>query len=137
MRGHETFDHTADIGIRAWGNEFSDVFEEAAEALFSIIVDLKSVTPSQTLHLELSAENGEELFIKWLKELLFIFETKHLIFKEFKVSLETTKLKAELSGEPLNNSKHILGREVKAITLHQFKLIQDKARYSAEVILDI
>lgn len=135
--GFETFDHTADIGIRAWGNEFSEVFEEAAKALFSVIVDLKTVTSTQTLHLELASENGEELFLNWLKELLFIFETKHLVFNQFKVHLSSGKLVAEISGEPLNNSKHALGREVKAVTLHQFKLAKENARYFAEVILDI
>ncbi len=135
--GFETFDHTADIGIRAWGNEFHEVFEEAAKALFSVIVDLDSVKPSQTFPLELNAENGEELFLKWLKELLFIFETKHLLLKEFKVDLAANQLKATLSGEKLDNQKHVLGREVKAVTLHQFKLTHEKARYLAEVILDI
>ena len=28
-RGYEIFEHTADVGIRAWGQEFSEVFEEA------------------------------------------------------------------------------------------------------------
>ena len=137
MRGFETFDHTADIGIRAWGNEFSEVFEEAAKALFSVIADLETVTPRQTLSFQLESENGEDLFLKWLKELLFIFETKHLLMKQFKVDLSPGKLKAEVMGEILNNQKHVLGREVKAITHHQFKLAKEKARYFAEVILDI
>ena len=137
MRGHETFDHTADIGIRAWGNEFSEVFEESAKALFSVIVDLDSVKPDQTIHLELTAESGEALFLKWLKELLFLFETKHILLKEFKVDLIANQLKAKVAGEKLDNKKHSLGREVKAVTLHQFKLAHEKARYLAEVILDI
>ncbi len=137
VRGFETFEHTADIGIRAWGCQFSEVFEEAGKALFSVMVDLETVTPSQTLSLELASESGEELFLKWLKELLFIFETKHLVFSQFKVELSGGNLKAEISGEALNHSKHKLGREVKAITLHQFKLVKEKSRYLAEVILDI
>ena len=136
--GYETFDHTADIGIRAWGSEFSQVFEEAAKALFSVIVDLKTVSPRQKIKIELANDSGEELFLSWLKELLFIFETKRLLFCEFKIlDLGSTALRAEVSGEVLNNNKHALGREVKAITLHQFKLVQDKARCLAEVILDI
>ena len=136
--GYETFEHTADIGIRAWGREFAQVFEEAAKALFSVIVDLKTVSPRQELNVELAADSGEELFLAWLKELLFIFETKHLLLSQFKVlNLSLGKLSAKVSGEPLDNLKHALGREVKAVTLHQFKLIQDKSRYLAEVILDI
>ena len=137
-RGYETFEHTADIGIRAWGSQFSDVFEEAAKALFSVLVDLKTVSARQKLQIKLSGESGEELFLKWLKELLFIFDAKHLFLSEFKIlNLNSGELLAEVAGEPVDPKKHILGKEVKAITRHQFKLIQDKARYLTEVILDI
>jgi len=136
--GYGTFDHTADIGIRAWGSEFSQVFEEAAKALFSVIVDLKTVSPRQKVKIELVKDSGEELFLSWLKELLFIFETRRLLLCEFKIlDLKPTALRAEVSGEVLDNAKHSLGREVKAITLHQFKLVHDQGRYLAEVILDI
>ncbi|OGW84935.1 MAG: hypothetical protein A3C35_05510 [Omnitrophica bacterium RIFCSPHIGHO2_02_FULL_46_11] len=137
-RGYETFEHTADIGIRAWGSEFSEVFEEAAKALFNVMVDLNTVSVREHLTLELTAESGEELFLKWLKELLFIFDTKHLLLSEFKIrDLGPQTLQAQVGGEPLDNAKHELGREVKAITLHQFKLIQEQSRYFTEVILDI
>ncbi|MBI4372227.1 MAG: archease [Candidatus Omnitrophica bacterium] len=153
-RGHETFEHTADIGIRAWGSEFSELFEEAAKALFSVIVDLKTVKPAQLIHIELSTEkkgtgntfclspffngNAEELFLKWLKELLFLSETKHMFFSQFKIlDLSPGKLVAEAEGESVDAKKHIMGREVKAITRHQFKLVHQNARYLAEIILDI
>ena len=137
-RGHETFEHTADIGIRAWGSEFAEVFEEAAKALFSVIADLDTVSVRQKLNIELTRDSGEELFLAWLKELLFIFETRHLLLSEFKIlDLDFGRLSAEVGGEALDNAKHALGREVKAVTRHQFKLVQVKPRYLAEVILDI
>ncbi len=137
-RGYETFEHTADIGIRAWGSQFSELFEEAGKALFSVLVNLKTVSPSQKIKIELNRESGEELFLAWLKELLFIFDAKHLFLSKFKIiDLNLGKLTAEVEGEPIDRGKHILGKEVKAITHHQFKLVQDKAHYFAEVILDI
>ena len=164
-RGFETFEHTADIGIRAWGSEFSELFEEAAKALFDVMVDLKTVTPSQKLKVELKlplthtpfakegraglnlpysvkgrgeSEGFEELFLAWLQELLFISDTKHLMLSEFKVlELTPDRLKAEVSGETANAGKHVLKHEVKAVTRHQFKLVQKGPRYFAEAILDI
>ena len=137
-RGYETFEHTADIGIRAWGSNLAEVFEEAAKALFSIIVDLETVTPRQKLKVELTADSSEELFFNWLKELLFISETKHIFLREFKVlDLSPTKLLSEVRGEPVDPKRHIFGKEVKAITRHQFKLVHEKSRHLAEVILDI
>lgn len=138
FRGYETFEHTADIGIRAWGREFAEVFEESGKALFSVMCELDTVAPNQSCAMELTADSGEELFLKWLKELLFLFDTRRLIFSEFHVKkLTPTSLRAEIKGEVLNNRKHRLGREVKAITRHQFNMVKDQARYVAEVILDI
>ena len=136
--GFETFDHTADIGIRAWGSELAQVFEEIAKALFSVVVELNTVSARQKMEVTLRADSDGNLLLAWLKELLFIFETKHLLFSNFKIlNLKSGVLTAEISGEPVNPAKHLLGREVKAITLHQFKLIREKSRYLAEVILDI
>ena len=138
MRGYETFDHTADIGIRAWGSKFTEVFEEAAKALFSVMVDLSTVSARWKLKIELTADSSEELFFAWLNELLFIFDTKHLLLSEFKVlNLGPRNLTAAAAGEMLDNLKHALGREVKAVTRHQFKLTRSRSRYLAEVILDI
>jgi len=137
-RGYETFDHTADIGIHAWAGEFADLFEEAAKALFNVMVDLKTVHPTAARAVQLAAESGEELMLAWLKELLFIFETERFVCSQFKVTgLTPATLSAELKGERLDPSKHVLGREVKAVTLHQFKLTQEKSRCEVRVILDI
>ena len=99
FHGFETFDHTADIGIRAWGNELAQVFEGAAKALFSVMAELSTVSARQKLKVTLRAQSDEELFLAWLKELLFIFETKHLLFSDFKVlDLKSGTLVAEMGG---------------------------------------
>ena len=36
-RGHELLEHTADIGIRAWGRRLEDAFEEAAVVVADIL----------------------------------------------------------------------------------------------------
>ena len=135
---YETFDHTADIGIRAWGGQLHEVFEEMAKALFSVLADLETVDCKKTITVKVSAPSIEDLMLNWLKELLFIFETKRLVFSDFHViQVTAAKLAAEARGEPLDPKKHILGREVKAVTLHQFKLEQRDSGYLAEAILDI
>ena len=137
-RGFETFDHTADIGIRAWGRDDLEVFEEAAKAVSSVMADLSGVSVRQRSEISVTAESTEELFLAWLKELLFIFETKHLILSEFKIeTLTANALKARVGGETLDPKRHVLGREVKAVTMHQFKYVREPSRCSAEVILDI
>ena len=136
--GFQTFEHTADIGISAWGTELKALFVEAARGLFSVMVELSHVHGKEKIRVSVTAENEEELLLKWLKELLFLFDTKRLVFSEFKIrQLEPTLLDAEVIGEVLDSEKHTLGREVKAITYHQFKLTKERARWTANIILDI
>ena len=108
-RGFETFDHTADVGIRAWGENLEHLFEEAGKALFSVMVDLNTVSDRKTHPLDLRAESNEDLIYAWLNELLFIFETERFVFKSFSVNrIDSLHLTAEGRGEALDRSKHVL-----------------------------
>lgn len=136
--GFETFEHTADIGLRIWAGRPEELLVEAGRAFFSVITDISAVGQVKKLTVRLKAESCEELLMSWLKELLFIFDTKHLLLSEFKIrQLNNCELVAEVAGEVLDRKKHTLGPEIKGITRHQFKLTEKANRYVAEVILDI
>ena len=137
-RGFKTFDHTADIGLEIWGDTFNAIFEEVGKALFSLIVESGEIVPKERFAIELSAESGEDLFLKWLKELLYVFETKKMVFSEFRIlNLEPWTLTAEVGGERLDPRLHKLAHEVKAITRYLFEFKKTKAGFSARVIVDI
>ena len=54
---HETFDHTADLGLRIRAATLDELFAEAAEAMFEVIVeDLRSVAQTQQLDVILPAD---------------------------------------------------------------------------------
>lgn len=46
-------------------------------------------------------------------------------------------LKGELYGEVLDPNKHKLHVDIKAITLHRFKVVQGEKGWEATVVLDI
>ena len=136
--GFETFEHTADIGIRAWGENETQLFEESARGLFSVIATPGNFAPYETRQIDLLAESGEELLFAWLRELLYLFDTEHLIFCKFQfLYLTETNLSCEVSGETLDLKKHELRHEVKAVTRHQFHLDRKDNQLVAEFILDI
>jgi SHS2 domain-containing protein len=136
--GHRVFDHTADVGLEMWGESAPALFKEAAKALFSLIVEQHSAGAVKQVAIHLGADNQAELFLVWLKELLFLFDTKHLVFYRFEIEkLTATQLKAHVFGEALDPSKHRLGREVKAVTRHGFEFKASKKGCVARVILDI
>jgi SHS2 domain-containing protein len=85
--GFELTDHTADIGIRAWGESAGQVFEQAALAMVSLLYDVGSVHGSDTITIELDAPDGELLLAAWLNELLFVIESRRLAFAAFAVDV--------------------------------------------------
>jgi SHS2 domain-containing protein len=135
---YETFDHTADLGLRIRAADLDTLFVEAALALESAIVeDLSSVRPEQQVEIHVQGTDREYLLFDWLKELLVRFELDHVLFGKFAVKVTNTGLEAKAWGEPLDRSRHELGHEVKAITYHGLRVEQIADGWSAEVIVDI
>ncbi len=135
---YETFDHTADVGLRIHAASLNELFAEAGRGLFSLIVsDLATVEPRETIHLEVAGEPTELLLFDWLSELLYIHETRHLLLTHFDVTVNEAGLVATARGEPIDDHRHQLDHEVKAITYHGLKLERAGEGWLAEVIVDI
>ncbi|REK15502.1 MAG: archease [Planctomycetota bacterium] len=134
---YETFEHTADLGLRVWADDIATVFVDAARGLFSMIVELDSVQPRESIELAIEGEVSDLLLFDWLNELLYHYEVQHLLLCRFEVTIGEQGLKATAGGEPIDAERHVLDHEVKAITYHGLKLERQGARWLAEVIVDI
>jgi SHS2 domain-containing protein len=140
MGQSETFEHTADLGLRVVGRDLADLFVTAAAGLFDIIVANRAdVQDREEERVTLSAESTEDLLLSWLNELIFRCETKHRLYRRFEVSLDDDgrRLQAMIWGEPIDRDRHILDHEVKAATRHCLVVRRDGEAWLAEVILDI
>jgi SHS2 domain-containing protein len=135
---YETFEHTADLGLRIRAPDLNTLFAEAAEALFATIVDdLGTVVASRKIEVEVTGDDREYLLFDWLKELLYRFDGEHLLFSRFSVQVTETGLAGTAWGEPLDRIRHALAHEVKAITYHRLKVEPTDDGWLAEVIVDI
>lgn len=135
---HETFEHTADLGLRVRAPDVDTLFVEAAQALFEAIVeDLATVRPERSIDVNLTGDEREYLLFDWLKALLYHFDVEHLLFGRFEAHLTEQGLTGRAWGEPLDRSRHNLEHEVKAITYHGLKLEKVTDGWLAEVIVDI
>ncbi len=160
----EVFEHTADLGLRVQAQQLEDLFAEAGRALFSVVVEnLDEVQPRQSYPVQLQESTLEYLFFDWLDTLLYLFDAKKLLLREFEVqvmqlaqdageagpggcqrgltnrhsSAGMWKLTATVRGEPLDRTRHQLDHEVKAITYHGLKVERTADGWLAEVIVDI
>ena len=137
-RAFEIIDHSADVGIIAYGVDVEELFSNAALALFSLITEPESVEEKLHLNLEVSSENRDSLLVEWLNELIYLFDVKHILFNRFDIeSLTHNQLKAACYGEGFDPMKHKIKIGVKAATYHMLKLGKDGGGYKAQIILDI
>ena len=131
----EEFDHTADVGIRAYGATLDELFENAAAGMFSLVADLEAVEPRGEVEVRVDGEDLGGLMVNWLQELLFLHETQRLLLCEFEVKLKDLSLTARARGEKIDKRRHELKLAVKAVTYHNLKV--DPAKGVAEIIFDI
>lgn len=130
---YETIDHTADIGVKAWGDSVPQAFEVAGYAMFDIITDAESIEPVISKEIVCEADNLEQLLVDWLSELLFVLEVEGLLFNRFEVSIDSTgkegemkRLVATVQGEEMDLKKHVLKTEIKAITYHMLEVNEEE-----------
>lgn len=134
----ETFDHTADLGLRITAPDEAALFAEAGRALTSILVENPDeVLPTTRHEVEIEGTDVEYLFFDWLSELLYRYESTHFLGCRFEVKRNSTGLKAALHGETIDRTRHRPSHEVKAITYHGLSVASDADGWSAEVIVDI
>lgn len=138
MKKYELIDHTADVGIKAYGENISEAFENAAKGMFDIITDNSTIESKGEYKISLESDDLEQLLVDWLSELLFIFETEQMVMGEVNVDLDidNNSLKAEVFGEEFDTSKHKIGAEIKAVTYHMLEVKTEKP-YHVQVLFDI
>lgn len=139
MKPFEYLEHTADIKFRAYGQTQEQMLENAAIALFGSMTDLSKVQVKETWKTELKSPDLEQLTYSWLSEIVFLFETESAVFSTFKVKLsqkEEWMLEAEIGGERLDLKRHAFDNEVKAVTLHEFR-VKKNDLWCVQVVLDV
>ena len=138
MKTYELIDHTADVGVKAYGKTLSEAFENVAKAMFDIITDSSEIESIGQYDIELEAPNLEQLLVDWLSELLYLNTARNQVFGFFKVDLDekNIKINAKIFGEKFDLSKHKIGAEIKAVTYHILE-VKKKKPFHVQVLFDI
>ena len=138
MKRFEVLDHTADIGLMVYGEDLRSLFENAGEAFFHLITDLKKVRLRTEKRIEIGKESLERLMVDWLTELLYLHEVENLLFKKFQVeSVGEEGLRAKVKGEAFQEGVHVIKTGVKAVTYHQIEVRKEKEGWRAQIICDL
>lgn len=132
----ELIDHTADIGLVAYGDTLAEAYANAACGMFSIMADLEKVQEDEFRRVEIAEDDEEGLLFEWLNSLIYLFEVEMLLLKRFDIiEFGDDRLTAVCYGERYDAARHRLKTGVKSATYHMLEV--DRKNPRVQVIFDI
>ncbi|MCI2414643.1 MAG: archease [Candidatus Aramenus sp.] len=139
MKKFEFFDHTADVGIRAYGRTLEEAFENAALAVFEVMTDTSKVEGRECRDVEIDGYDLENLLYRWIESLLVFYDSELLLFSKFSVKIDQDnfKLKGRACGEKFDESKHERRTLVKAMTYSEMRIERKDGTYELIFVVDI
>ena len=137
MKKYEYFEATADVGLKAYGKDLNEAFENAGLAIFNIISDTSGIDALKEIEFEVTSEDEVSLLYDYLEELLFYHEIEFMLFSEFHVEIDDDlHLKAKIIGEEIDWDKHERKTEIKAITFHMMD-VKRTSHVELQAIVDL
>lgn len=133
---------TADAAFKASGDTLEEMFIAACDATMNVMVgDLETIAHEQQRSINVSSDAIDMLLFELLQELIYYKDAEKLLLRVCRLSInrqdEGFTLQAEAHGEELNMHKHDLVVDVKAVTLHRFRVEQTPEGWEATVIVDV
>jgi len=133
---------TADAAFEASGETPEELFASCADALMNVMVENPdSIGAVKSLDISLDEESLEMLLFGFLEELVYYKDAEQLLLRVKKITVlpggDRNILTAVLSGETIDPQKHHLLVDVKAVTLHRFRVTKSSGMWKATVVLDI
>lgn len=152
MKKFEYIDISGDAGIRAFGRNLTELFSNAAIALYSLITDISHVEAKKTIIISVQSHSSANLLVSWLNELIFHFDTYGFIGKELnhielsvpeqpevnqRAGKNGYRLSATIAGDDFDQDKHEGKLLLKAATYHNLRIEKTGDLWEADIIFDI
>ncbi len=139
--GYAIVEHTADVGVRAWGPTPAAAFAAAAQGMYAITLgrDPADVTgPRVARSVTVYGDTWPDLLVNWLAELLFRFSVEGLAAQACDIAAcVPPQCSATVHGVILEDEDAAEGVEIKAVTYHQLDVAVTPARTTVQVLFDI
>ncbi len=135
-------EHTADVGIIAYGETLETLFENAAYGMLYISYGNLSIDSNLSLKIELEEPDEYTLLVTWLSEINYLtIGNDFMIHKISHINITHSekiwKLEAVIKGTQAANFLDFFNTEIKAVTYHQLKIKETKNGFECQVIFDI
>lgn len=132
-------EHTADVLFEAYGKDFEEAIQNAAEAMFSVMCDTKKLKEERSFSVEEHADSLENITVFTLSTILSESEINEVLPKRFEVESFSQKggvfsIRGIVHGGAWESGK--VKTDVKAVTHHLIK-VEGNGKITIRVLLDI
>jgi SHS2 domain-containing protein len=136
-KGYEYFEHPSDIRIQCTGITVNELFENAAKAIYDLMIEKTATGEEVEKQIDLKADSLQDLFFEWVSEVIFYAHAYKIFFYKF-YYLKLTEKQLLVNAFGVKVSKDIkLKGEVKAITYHDFYIKKQENYWLANFIVDV
>ncbi len=81
-------DLTSDVLFESYGSTLEELFENSAEALFSVICEIDKIEPKEKIEFEFEGKNLEDALYYFLSNLLAESEINEVFLCKFKIEIQ-------------------------------------------------
>ena len=131
----------ADIAFEAEGDSIEDLFQGATRALLETMADPQTVGVSWKRRIVKMDAALDDLLVEWLSEIVYWKDAAGVVFHEAPLSLihekGQWKIEASLIGAPVDHTRQTLRNDVKGITRHLYRVVQEGRLWKATVVVDV
>src|SRR5437773_3302184 len=126
----------ADIAFEATGRDLPELFTAVADATLNVMIEnLDAIEAHETRRIELKNDAIDMLLFDFLQELIYFKDAERLLLRIREVRIDEKEdaysLNATAVGEPLDPARHQQRADVKAVTLHDFRVEKTDGRWKA------
>jgi SHS2 domain-containing protein len=137
-RSYELIEHTADCGMRVFGSDITDLYKNAAFAMYDVMVETEKKAPDFTETIEVEGYDRPDLLINWLRELIYYWHVKERILVSVDIRfISEQRIEAEAGFIGFDPETSVLKTELKAVTYHQVDVKKKPRGFEATVIFDV
>jgi SHS2 domain-containing protein len=138
LQKYKIIEHTADLGAYIYGKDMEELFINSVLTLMELLVCFESNNLSHDLPISISAEDPSDLIVRWLGEILYLFNGDSLVVTGVKIlALTPQTLEATLQTCPLEGLRYEIVHEIKAVTYHQVEVLNKGNHWQARVFFDL
>ena len=116
--GYEEIDHTADLALRVWGEDFYALLIQSAKGMYELMNLEYDPNSEGRFQFLIKLSECENMLVDFLSELLFVSEDKQKSLADF--SFEKSGDRVNITAKSYAIQK--LRKNIKAVTFHDLEI---------------